>query len=77
MAAVEGMESPVVESVRGAHKRAQKAIKGTILDILNFELDAKRATTCQNIEMSKMQLAELNTQTVALPMKEDAPKSSN
>ena len=81
LAAMEGMG----QSVRAAHKRAQEAVQGALLDIqikecASFlsratshleELDAKRATICQNIEMSKMRLAELKAQTVALPTQED------
>ena len=84
LAAMEGMEGPEVESVRAAHKRAQEAVQGAPLDIQikeceSFlsratsyleELDAKWAI-CQNIEMSRIRLAELKAQAIAPPVQED------
>ena len=85
LAAKEGMEGPEVESVRAAHKRARQAVQGAPFDIQIKEcepffaravshleeLDTKRATICQYIEMSKKRLAESKAQSVAPPVQED------
>ena len=85
LAAMEGMEGPEVESVRAAHMRAQEAVQGVPLDIQikeceSFlaratshleEMDTNRAVICQNIEMSKKRLEELEAQSVSPPVQED------
>ena len=85
LAAMEGMEGPEVDLVRAAHKRAQEAVKGVPVDVQikeceSFlararthleELDMKRATVSQNIEMSEKRLAELKALAQVAPAPQD------